>query len=154
MAIRQQQALARDLANWERMARFHRTVVQEMDRSLRHRFNRSLDDYDVLHQVVVSGDPLRMGELAGRLLLANSSCNRIVGRLVEAGILERFRGEVDRREVLVGATADGRRLHRRMATVHTRDIQRLFAAPLSAAGRRGLEVAFDELSVEGAEGQG
>lgn len=107
---------------WELLVRFHRRAVQSMDTSLRQRFDLSLDDYDVLHQLRLADGPLRMTELANRLLVANSSCNRIVGRLVERGLVVRRAGPSDRRQVLVELTVEGRRVHRRMAAVHTRDI--------------------------------
>lgn len=109
---------------WELLVRFHRRAVQSMDASLRQRFDLSLDDYDVLHQLRQAEGPLRMTELANRLLVANSSCNRIVGRLVDRGLVVRQPGPSDRRQVLVELTAEGRRVHRRMAAVHTRDIGR------------------------------
>ena len=116
---------------WERLVRFHRATITAMDSHFRAEFGRSLDDYDVLHQLHTYGDPIRMGDLAERLLVANSSCNRIVGRLVDAGLVDRHHGETDRREVLVELTRDGKRLRRRMAAVHTRDIERLLGKPLS-----------------------
>jgi DNA-binding MarR family transcriptional regulator len=116
-----------------------------MDQNLRARYGRSLDDYDVLHQISAHGSPTRMGELAEQLLVANSSCNRIVGRLVEAGLVTRDQGGTDRREVLVDLTPQGRRLHRRMAALHTRDIERLFGAPLSTVERSHLNDAFGRL---------
>ena len=124
---------------WERLARFHRLATKEMDENLRTRFGHSLDDYDVLHQISAHGSPIRMGELAERLLVANSSCNRIVGRLVEGGLVRRTHGARDRREVLVDLTPNGRRLHRRMAVVHTRDIDRLLGAQLSSLTLAGAD---------------
>ena len=139
-----QQRLAADLDRWERLLRLHRLAVREMDGHLRATFGHPLDDYDVLHQVAIHDGPIRMGELAERLVLAKSSCHRIVGRLVEAGHLERGGGRGDRREVLVSLTATGRRLHRRMAAVHSRDIERHLGS-LSDAGRAGLDRALGEL---------
>ncbi len=130
---------------WERLARFHRRATTEMDETLRGRFGHDLSDYDVLHQVGENDAPIRMGELAGRLLIANSSCNRIVGRLVDAGLLQRFPGEADRREVLVALTSEGRRLRGRMATVHTRDVERLVGAPLRPEERAALDAALRTL---------
>ena len=130
---------------WERLVRYQRATLQVMDASLRAAFGHSLDDYDVLHQVTLCGEPMRMGRLAESLLVANSSCTRIVGRLVESGHLDRRRGLADRRAVLVGITAEGRRLHRRMAAHHTRDIRRLFGARLSPGAQSGLEHALAEL---------
>lgn len=65
-----------------------------MDQHLRATFGQSLDDYDVLHQISVHGGPIRMGDLAENLLVANSSCNRIVGRLVDGGFAERRHGNL------------------------------------------------------------
>ena len=130
---------------WEWLVRYQRATLQVMDTSLRAAFGHSLDDYDVLHQVALGDEPMRMGRLAESLLVANSSCTRIVGRLVESGHLDRRRGLADRREVLVGITAEGRRLHRRMAAHHTRDIRRLFGARLSTGAQSGLERALTEL---------
>ena len=89
---------------WERLVRYHRTTTTAMDQHLQATFGHSLDDYDVLHQISVHGGPIRMGDLAENLLVANSSCNRIVGRLVDGGFVERSHGESDGRVVLVDLT--------------------------------------------------
>lgn len=116
---------------WELLVRYHRTTTTAMDQHLQATFSHSLDDYDVLHQISVHGGPIRMGDLAENLLVANSSCNRVVGRLVDSGFIERSHGESDGRVVLVDLTRAGRSLRRRMAAVHTRDIEARFGAPLT-----------------------
>lgn len=136
---------------WERLVRYHRVTTASMDDNLRSSCGHSLDEYDVLHQIADHGAAPRMGELAARLLVANSSCNRIVGRLVESGHVRRLHGEHDRREVRVDLTADGRHLRRRMAAVHTRDIERLFGAPLSPADHLVLDAAMRHLMPDGNE---
>ena len=108
-------------------------------------FGHSLDDYDVLHQISLHGGPIRMGDLAEQLLVANSSCNRIVGRLVDGGFVERSHGEADRREVLVDLTPAGKRLRRRMAAVHTRDIEAHFGARLTANEIAAVDAALRRL---------
>ena len=133
---------------WERLVRFHRTSTTAMDENLRAQFGRSLDEYDVLHQISAHGSPIRMGALAERLLIANSSCNRVVGRLVDAGLVTRLHRGTDRRNVLVDLTSDGRRLRRRMAVIHTRDIERLFGSPLSTDEVTHLDEAFRSLLAE------
>lgn len=130
---------------WEQLVRYHRSTLHEMDESLRAEFGRTLDEYDVLHQVDANGGPIRMGELSARLLVANSSCTRIVGRLAGDGYLSRHRGTADRREVLVDMTEAGRRLHRRMGSQHARDIERLFEARLTPVGRAGMIAALADL---------
>jgi DNA-binding MarR family transcriptional regulator len=109
-----------------------------MDAHLRAECGRSLDDYDVLHQVRSHDGAIRMGDLARRLLMANSSCNRIVGRLVDDGLLSRRRGTDDHREVLLELTPAGRRQWRRMAAVHTRDIERSIGNRLT--GRQQVQL--------------
>ncbi len=133
------------VASWGALVRYHRRTIAAMDASLRRRCEHSLDEYDVLHQLAAHRAPMRMGDLAERLVVANSSCHRIVGRLVEAGLVDRARGDVDRREVLVSLTSSGRRLRRRMAVVHTRDIERLFGDPLGDVEHRALGRALDRL---------
>ncbi|MEM9655772.1 MAG: MarR family transcriptional regulator [Actinomycetota bacterium] len=118
-------------ATWERLVRFHRMTIAAMDTNLREEFGRSLDDYDVLYQVRSHDGPIRMGDLAQRLLLANSSCHRIVGRLVEDGLLQRVAGATDRREVWIQLTPAGKRQWRRMAVTHTKDIRRFLGERLS-----------------------
>ena len=134
-----------ELRAWELLVRFHREATGAMDGSLRQRFELGLDDYDVLHQLSLIREPLPMTELARRLLVANSSCNRLVGRLVERGLVERRPGADDRRRVLVSLTRAGRRLHRRMATLHTRDIHRLLIDRLSERERHTIEAALGRL---------
>lgn len=134
---------------WEQLVRFHRVATTAMDANLRETFGQSLDDYDVLHQIHQHGAPIRMGDLADRLLVANSSCNRIVGRLAEAGLVARIHGTDDRRVVQVGLTAAGRALRRRMATVHTRDIRRLVGAALDGDDRAHLDKALRRLLEHG-----
>jgi DNA-binding MarR family transcriptional regulator len=131
---------------WEATVRVHRTLTRTMDRSLRAAFGHSLDEYDVLHQLASAGEPIRMGDLAERLLVANSSCHRLVARLAETALVERVRGDQDRREVLVGLSAEGRRLHRRLAAHHGRDIEALFGARLEPDEQSVIETAFGRLA--------
>ena len=126
------------LENWETLVRLERRNLRDMDAHLRRRTGFTLDQYDALHQLVESGEPQRMSDLAERLVVANSSCHRIVSSLADAGLVERTTGTTDRREVLVDVTADGRRQHRRLAAIHTRDIQRLVADRLSTADHEEL----------------
>ncbi len=134
------------VATWERLLRFQRVTIKAMDDNLQTTFGRSLDDYDILHQLMDHGEPMRMGELAESLLVANSSCNRLVGRLVGDGLVVRSQGKVDRREVFVAPTTDGRRLYRRMARTHGRDIQRVLGEPLSTKSVRALSHILDQLT--------
>ncbi len=113
-----------------------------MDRDLQEAFGHSLDDYDVLHQVHAHNGPIRMGELAEQLLVANSSCTRLVGKLVQSGHLTRKPGDIDRREVVIALTPKGRKLRRRMAVLHTRDIERLVGAGFDSDAARAIHASL------------
>ncbi len=130
---------------WEHLVRYHRTTTDAMDQHLRATFGHSLEDYDVLHQISVHDGPTRMGDLAENLLVANSSCNRIVGRLVAAGLIERIRGDSDGRVVLVDLTRAGNSLRRRMAALHIRDIEARFGALLSPAEAADIDAILRRL---------
>jgi DNA-binding MarR family transcriptional regulator len=138
-----------DLRAWELLVRFHRRATRAMDANLRRRFDLGLDDYDVLHQLREADGPVAMTELAARLLVANSSCTRLVGRLVDRGVVERRSDPADGRQVLVTLTGEGRRLHRRMAAVHTRDIRALMVDRMSVAERQMVEAALARLADDG-----
>lgn len=133
---------------WERLVRYHRRTTAAMDQHLQATSGHSLDDYDVLHQISVHDGPIRMGDLAENLLVANSSCNRIVGRLVERGLVERSHGESDGRVVLVDLTRTGNALRRRMAALHGRDIEALLGAPLTGAQAADLDAILRRLLAE------
>lgn len=112
---------------WKEMLTFHRRAVTVMDQHLQSEFGHGLDDYDVLHQLSQAGVPLRMGDLAERLLVANSSCHRIVSRLADAGFLHVASDENDRRSRLVSLSEPGTSQYRRMARVHRNDIDQQFS---------------------------
>ncbi len=133
------------IETWERLVRYHRATTIAMDEQLRATCGHSLDEYDVLHQISVHRGPIRMGDLAENLLVANSSCTRIVGRLVDGGFIERSHGEADGRVVLVTLTQAGSALRRRMAAVHVRDIESRFGAALTATQAADLDTILRQL---------
>jgi DNA-binding MarR family transcriptional regulator len=65
---------------------------------------------------------------------------------VEAGLIERHHDKVDGRVVLVQLTSDGKRIRRRMAATHTRDIRRLVGAPLDSSAHQALDGALKRLT--------
>ncbi len=115
---------------WEKLLTFQRRTLRAMDEHLRTASGLSLNDYDVLHQLSRSKGPSRMGDLADRLLVANSSCHRIVSRLVDLGYVGYTVGAEDARTRLVDLTTDGRRVHRRLAVIHGKDIVEMFVDKL------------------------
>ncbi|MEO1063952.1 MAG: MarR family transcriptional regulator [Actinomycetota bacterium] len=135
---------ADELRSWERLLRFHRRTIARLDEQLRARADLGLDDYDVLHQLSLADDRrLRMGELAERMLIAPSSCSRIVDRLVRRGLVHRDRDPDDRRVVWASLSDEGRRRHRRAATTHVRGIGHLVTGPLDEGQLATLDAVLD-----------
>ena len=63
----------------------------------------------ILRETIAAGD-LTAGELARRVSLSQATVSDIVKRLETKRLLRRTRDQVDRRRVLISATADGKKL--------------------------------------------
>jgi DNA-binding MarR family transcriptional regulator len=61
-------------------------------------------------ELLAQHDGLRVGELADRVGVDDTTATRLVDRLEELGLAGRHSEEGDRRAILVGLTADGREL--------------------------------------------
>jgi DNA-binding MarR family transcriptional regulator len=98
-----------------------------------------IDDYDALVQLATApGQRLRMSALADSLLLARSSCTRIVGRLEERGWVRRDADEEDGRVVWATLLPAGRAAQRRAAVVHLAGVQRHFGRHLASVDEGSL----------------
>jgi DNA-binding MarR family transcriptional regulator len=93
---------------------------------------------------VVRNGPLRISELAATEGLNPTMLSRMVGDLVDLGLLERTSDPADRRAAWVGATNDGRALARRLRRERTEAVESALAA-LPATDRRRVEAALPAL---------
>lgn len=121
------------LAAWRGFLRAHLEVVTQLDRDLIAGHSISLDWYDVLVQLNDAGGTLTMGELADRMLIAPSTCTRIVERMSAAGLIERRVDDRDKRVRHAGLTGAGHAMLRRAAITHLAGIQRYFGTALDDA---------------------
>ncbi len=69
------------------------------------------------------GTRMSIGELAERLQAHHHSTVELVDRLVARGLVERTRGEVDRRQVFVELTPAGEAILRRLALHHREELR-------------------------------
>jgi DNA-binding MarR family transcriptional regulator len=95
------------LEHWEQLVRFSlnrraRAGVSKEEAELSHAQLAAL--------LALAERDMRMGELATRLGLAESSVTRLVDRLVAGGFMERNASAPDRRCVVAGLTPAGSRL--------------------------------------------
>jgi DNA-binding MarR family transcriptional regulator len=58
---------------------------------------------------------LKMNELSNIIGVDNSTMTRMIDQLVEKGLVTRRTGEKDRRQVQIGLTPEGRKLHQELA---------------------------------------
>lgn len=88
--------------------------------------------------------PIRLSDLAAEEGINPTMLSRIVGDLVESGLIDRIGDPADRRAALVTATRDGRRVIERMRRERT-DVLSLALESLSPGERRQLERALPAL---------
>jgi DNA-binding MarR family transcriptional regulator len=131
---------------WTALLVAHRRLTTELDADLRAGADMTLDEYDVLYQVRRARRPLRMSELASRVLISRPSTTRVADQLVQRGWLERGHDDTDRRVVLVGLTKEGRRAQARAAGLHLDGIARLVEVPLAGHEPAGVARALRALA--------
>ena len=140
------------LAVWTALLIAHRRLTTQLDADLRAGADMALDEYDVLYQTRRAGRPLRMSELASRVLISRPSTTRVVDHLVRRGFLAREHDDADRRVVLVGLTREGKRALARAGGLHLDGIARLVEAPLAGHEVGGVARALRALAGSDAPG--
>ena len=134
------------LRAWSALLVAHRRLTTAMDRELRDRVGMDLDEYDVLYQLRRAGRPLKMGELAERVLITRPTVTRLVGRLVDQGWVERTHDTTDRRTVWVSLSDAGAARLEVAAAVHGDGIARMVGAPLRGHDADALAEALESLT--------
>lgn len=90
----------------------------------------SMREYDVLYTLAKQGEPMRLSDLRGSVLLSQPALSRLVDRLVERGLVERCTNDQDRRAVSISLSDDGRRVQREVGRAHALSIARELGAAL------------------------
>ena len=128
----------KELAVWRVFLECSYALIDILDDELQAGADMTLRWYDVLVKLEEAESPVRMNELAGRILASKSGLTRVIDRMEEAELVERRRPSEDRRAIEVVATAKGlqalgaaRRIHRHGIHEHftrhldARDLARL-----------------------------
>ena len=133
----------RELAAWRGMLRVHRDVVARLDAELERDQGLPLTSYEVLISLADAPDGrLRMGDLAGALLLSRSGLTRLVDRLERQGLVDRERCEDDARGYFAVITHEGRRKLASARPTHWAGVRDHFLQHLSAADLDALARAW------------
>jgi DNA-binding MarR family transcriptional regulator len=121
------------------------TIVDRLDRELIERHGLPLAWYDVLVQLEIAGGGSTMGDLSSSLLIAPSSCTRVVERMAESGLVERRADDHDHRVRFARLTPAGRTLLKAAARTHLAGIQRHFGAFVTGDEASMLAARFDAM---------
>ncbi len=71
--------------------------------------------------------PILIGDLAERLQIRHHSAVGLVDRLIIQGLVERVRGDVDKRQKYISLTPKGTQLIDQLATAHRQELNRVSA---------------------------
>jgi DNA-binding MarR family transcriptional regulator len=104
----------------------------------------SLPKLAALHHLVLAGEALPLGELAGRLACVKSNVTQLIDRLEAEGLVRRAADPNDRRSRLAVLTAAGRKAHEQGSRIQQQAEQELFAA-LSPEESQQLAAALGKL---------
>jgi DNA-binding MarR family transcriptional regulator len=105
-------------------------LIDILDAELQAEAGMTLRWYDVLVNLDEAEHPVRMNELASRILASKSGLTRVIDRMEEAGLVERQRPREDRRAIDVVMTPEGAQALQGARVVHRRGIQEHFAQHL------------------------
>jgi DNA-binding MarR family transcriptional regulator len=145
-AVKQERLDSEELAAWRGFLRVHSELTQRLDAELREAHDLPLTSYEVLLFLNDSSEgALRMSQLADSVLLSRSGLTRLVDRLQKRGLVARADSPDDGRGCLALITEDGRELFAAARRTHLAGVRRRFLEPLSAAQRRELAGAWNEL---------
>lgn len=133
-------------AAWGAFLRAHAELVRRMDAALQERTGMPLQWYDVLRNIAGARGGTTMRELDERVLLSQSGLSRLVGRLVDAGLVSRSPSADDRRSVELALTALGRARLRAAKAVMARQVRQLFASRMDEAEAAVLLDVFRRLT--------
>ena len=122
----------RRLAAWRALLASHAALVGRLGEELQEEKGLPLPWYEVLLWLgQAPGGRMRMGELAGSLLLTPSGVTRLVDRMEAEGLVQRQQCPSDRRGWHAVITPAGRARLRAAAPVHLRGVERHFGRHLT-----------------------
>ncbi|MFD9892648.1 MarR family winged helix-turn-helix transcriptional regulator [Amycolatopsis sp. NPDC059027] len=96
---------------WRTLAALHARIEDKLQRALEREHELSVSEYSVLDSLGrQDGYHLRMNQLANAVVLSQSATTRLVGRLEDRNLLQRYLCPDDRRGIYTEVTPAGREL--------------------------------------------
>lgn len=134
-----------ELAVWRVFLECSYALIDILDAELRADAEMNLRWYDVLVNLEEAEHPVRMNELANRILASKSGLTRVIDRMEEAGLVERQRPREDRRAIEVAMTPAGAQALQAARLVHRRGIHEHFTQHLDERDFAALLDALDSV---------
>jgi DNA-binding MarR family transcriptional regulator len=136
---------AEQLSNWRVFLECGYALIDILDAELQAEAGMTLRWYDVLVNLEEAEHPVRMNELASRILASKSGLTRVVDRMEEAGLVARQRPPDDRRAIEVVMTRKGDQALQAARLVHRRGIYEHFARHLDDQRLTALRDALENV---------
>jgi DNA-binding MarR family transcriptional regulator len=96
---------------WRTLASLHARIEDNLERVLHREHGLSVSEYSVLDALArQDGFHLRMNQLSSAVVLSQSATTRLVGRLEDRGLLQRYLCPTDRRGIYTEVTLAGQEL--------------------------------------------
>ena len=104
---------------WRTLAALHARIEDELERALQKQHGLSVSEYSVLDVLARQDDyHLRMNQLSTAVVLSQSATTRLVNRLEDRQLLQRYLCPTDRRGIYTEVTQAGRDLHDQAQPTH------------------------------------
>lgn len=138
----------RELRAWRSFLRAHATITRALEADLVASHDLSLPEYSVLVTLVEAPDHrLRMTELADQVLLSRSGLTRLVDRMQQSGLVDRFRCPSDARGMHAVLTELGYRRLKESSGTHLRSVRERVTGQLTDAELEQLQRLMTKLAV-------
>ncbi len=96
---------------WRTLAALHARIEDSVEKALRREHNLSVSEYGVLDVLArQDGWHMRMTQLSNAVVLSQSATTRLVTRLEDRGLLQRYLCPTDRRGIYTEVTPAGHEL--------------------------------------------
>ncbi|GLZ28937.1 MarR family transcriptional regulator [Lentzea sp. NBRC 105346] len=106
---------------WRTLAALHARIEDRLERALQREHDLSVSEYTVLDALNRQvGFHLRMNQLANAVVLSQSATTRLVTRLEDRGLLQRYLCPTDRRGIYTEVTDKGQELLAEARPTHDR----------------------------------
>jgi DNA-binding MarR family transcriptional regulator len=131
---------------WRSLAQTHAAVSGRMQDALAAAELPPLAWFEMLAAIAAAdGERMKMGELAGALVITRGGLTKLVDRLVKAGLIERTFCDTDRRVSYATLLPAGAELLEEMVPVVSGELELAFAARLSERQADDLRTTLDSV---------